>query len=417
MSLQIDVDFRSLIIPKWHKLVLKILNHEYTHYKFVSGRGSTKSSFVSLMVILLILMDKDYNALILRKYGTTIGDSVYNQIAWAIDQLDLNAYFKTTKHPYAFIYKKTGQRILFSGLDDPLKLKSIKAPNGYFAITVFEEMDQFCGRAEIQNVLISTQRGGHKFWNFELFNPPMEQNHWTNMEVVNPKPSTIVIKNSYLDVPEEWLGPAFIDEATYQRDNNPKYYANVYLGIPTGSGGMVFDNLEIREIDDDEINYIFDQIIQGIDWGWYPDPYHWVKCHYYPADKHLYIFDEYRTYKTSNYDTARYLMDVKKVKEEDSLIADSAEMKSVGDYRDFGLGCRGAVKGPGSVAASMKWLQSLKTITIDPTRCPETAKEFFGYQYEKDKKGEIINAYPDKDNHAIDAVRYATNLQWTRRGT
>ena len=100
------------------------------------------------------------------------------------------------------------------------------------------------------------------------------------------------------------------------------------------------------------------------------------------------------------------------------LTADAAEPKSCADYRAAGLPCRAAVKGPGSVAAGMKWLQSLNAIIIDPVRCPETAAEFTGYEYLRDARtGEVTNAWPDADNHHIDAVRYALESVWRRRGS
>ena len=102
----------------------------------------------------------------------------------------------------------------------------------------------------------------------------------------------------------------------------------------------------------------------------------------------------------------------------ESVTADSAEMKSCADYRAFGILCREAVKGPGSVNQSMKWLQSLNAIIIDPVRCPETAAEFTGYEYLRDARtGEVTNAWTDADNHHIDAVRYALESVWRRRGS
>lgn len=101
---------------------------------------------------------------------------------------------------------------------------------------------------------------------------------------------------------------------------------------------------------------------------------------------------------------------------EDRITADSAEPKSVADYKNFGFFCRGAEKGPGSVEYSMKWLQSLVRIVIDPARCPDTWKEFAEYEYERTKDGELMSGYPDENNHHIDAVRYATEPIWKRRG-
>src|SRR5699024_210756 len=98
------------------------------------------------------------------------------------------------------------------------------------------------------------------------------------------------------------------------------------------------------------------------------------------------------------------------------VTCDSAEPKSIGDYKSYGLLARGAEKGPGSVDYSMKWLQSLTEIIIDNARCPHTAEEFLSYEYERDKEGNVVSGYPDKDNHAIDMARYATNPIWKRRG-
>lgn len=155
---------------------------------------------------------------------------------------------------------------------------------------------------------------------------------------------------------------------------------------------------------------------RSIDWGWYPDPWQYVACAYNPATLTLYIFDEARRNKKSNRETADLLMTEKGVTVSDLLTCDSAEGKSIGDYQSYGLSARGAEKGPGSVDYSMKWLQSLVKIVIDPVRCPYAAQEFVKYEYEKDKDGNPISAYPDKDNHAIDAVRYAMNPVWKRRG-
>ena len=111
------------------------------------------------------------------------------------------------------------------------------------------------------------------------------------------------------------------------------------------------------------------------------------------------------------------LIDSKHLAKEDLLIADSAEPKSVNDFKAYGQNCRGAEKGPESVRYSMKWLQGLTAIVIDPNRAPYHADEFLNYEFERTKDGEIISEYPDKNNHAIDDVRYATNLIWRRRGS
>ena len=177
----------------------------------------------------------------------------------------------------------------------------------------------------------------------------------------------------------------------------------------------MFENLEIREITDDEISH-FDNIYMGIDWGWYPDPFHWSKSHYDSARKILYIYGEYRANKQSNETTWNALKLLKGVTETDLITADSAEPKSVADYREYGSLCRPAIKGPDSVRYGVKWLQSLKAIVIDPVRCPATAEEFSKYEYERTPDDEIISGYPDANNHSIDSVRYALERVWKRKG-
>jgi phage terminase large subunit len=170
-------------------------------------------------------------------------------------------------------------------------------------------------------------------------------------------------------------------------------------------------------MNDDLIN-TFDRIYNGIDWGWFPDPFAFNKMYYNPSKRDLYIFREYRCNKQSNINTFNTLYKAKKYLKPDEIVTcDSAEQKSISDYRSYGgYGARGAEKGPDSVNYSMKWLQSLNHIYIDPNRCPETLKEFVEYEYERDKDYEIISGYPDCNNHQIDAVRYAMEKVWKRRG-
>jgi phage terminase large subunit len=130
----------------------------------------------------------------------------------------------------------------------------------------------------------------------------------------------------------------------------------------------------------------------------------------------LYIYDEYRTWKTSNRDVYEYLVKEKNVNPNDLIIGDSASPKDIADFCNMGLYMIGAEKGADSLKYSYKWLQSLKAIVIDNVRAPETAKEFLEAEFERDKNGDIITTYPDKNNHGIDAVRYSQNLVWRQGG-
>lgn len=186
------------------------------------------------------------------------------------------------------------------------------------------------------------------------------------------------------------------------------------MGVANGTGGNVFDNVVISEITDAQIQQ-FDRVLNGVDWGWYPDLYAFVRVQYEPAQHTLYIWQEYTCNKQSNETTAKKLFEIG-ITENDLITCDSAEKKSVGDYRAYGLFARAAEKGPSSREYSYKWLQSLSKIVIDNKRCPVAAQEFLDYEYERDKDGNVISGYPDGNDHVIDAVRYATERIWKKRG-
>jgi len=409
-----EIVFDDLIGSAFRELKEDIKNHGHTHYDLSGGRGSLKSSFISLIVPVLLVKNPMFHACVFRKVGNTIRDSVFQQYIWAIDKLGMAELWESKTSPPELVYKPTKQRILFRGADDPMKLKSIKAPFGYIAITHFEEKDQFAGRKEIRNILESTMRGGQIYWNFESYNPPITRDNWANIDSLEARPDRMCHKSTYLDAPPEWLGEQFLTEAEHLKATNEREYRHEYLGEAVGNGGEVFENLEVREITDEEISH-FDHIYNGVDWGWYPDPWAFNRVHYDAARRTLYIFDEARENKMYNEQTAE-LLKGKGLSKGDLITADSAEPKSVADYNKFGLRCVGAQKGAGSVDASMKWLQSRNRIIIDPVRCKKTVQEFTCYEYERTKDGEIISGYPDANNHQIDAVRYAIERVWHRPG-
>ena len=224
----------------------------------------------------------------------------------------------------------------------------------------------------------------------------------------------MVHHSTYLTTPAEWLGPRFLADAEHLKSTNETAYRHEYLGEVVGCGTEVFENIELREIPSEEINQ-FDRIYSGVDWGYYPDPWAFNRMHYDSGRRILYIFGELTRLRAGNRETADALF-AYGVTGTERITADSAEPKSIQDYKNYGLYCRAAEKGPGSVDYSMKWLQALTKIVIDPVRCPDTAREFSEYEYERAKDGEVISGYPDANNHHIDAVRYAMSPVWKRRG-
>lgn len=403
----------SVLGPAFYTLARDVFKHGHTHYDLSGGRGSLKSSCVSLLVPLLVVANPNTHAVVLRKVANTIRDSVYAQYLWAIGELGMAAYWEAKVSPMEMIYRPTGQKIMFRGADDPMKIKSIKVPFGYIAITHFEEKDQFAGRGEIRTILQSTMRGGSVFWNFESYNPPISRDNWANKDSLEERPDRLCHKSTYLQAPVEWLGEQFIAEAEHLKATDERAYEHEYLGVPVGTGGNVFENIELRDISDKEIAQ-FDRIFQGADWGWFPDPFAFIRIHYDRARETLYIVDEIYGNKLTNEESAKRIKD--KGYTDAYVTCDSAEPKSIADYRASGVPAKEAIKGPGSVDYGMKWLQRRK-IVIDRRRTPNAYREFVGYEYERNKDGEIISGYPDENNHLIDAARYAMERVYNRYGS
>ena len=368
------------------------------------GRGSTKSSFVSIEIILGMMKDKNANGVALRKVGVNLKDSVYEQLQWAIKVLGVDNYWQSKLSPLELVYIPTGQRIVFRGADKPKKIKSTKFRDGYCKYIWYEEVDEFGGMEEIRTINQSLMRGCESFCVFYSYNPPKSQRNWINKEVLEDDSSRVVHHSTYLTVPKEWLGEQFIREAEHLKKTKPDIYDHEYMGLVTGTGGEVFRNITIRTISDDEIGQ-FDHISRGIDWGYASDPFHYTVNHYDKTRSRLYIFYEIQLVGLSNEKAAKI---VKAENKNNSLvICDSAEPKSIAEFNNHGIKVVGAKKGPDSVEYGIKWLQDLEEIIIDKTRCPNTAREFLNYELEPDGNDGFKAHYPDKDNHSIDAVRYS----------
>ena len=397
-----EINIADCIARSFDSVFWDVQDHGHTFYWLPGGRGSTKSSFVGIEVPLLLMQHPQCHAVVLRKVGNTIKNSVYPQIQWGIEQLCVADRFKCITSPHEITYKATGQKILFFGVDDPMKVKSIKLPFGYVGIVWYEELDQFSGMEEIRNLNQSLLRGGETYWVFASYNPPKSRNNWVNEEILNEYPDRLVHKTTYLDVPREWLGEQFLLEAEKLKAKNETAYNHEYLGEVTGTGGAVFENVEDMVMTDEMISQ-FDRRYYGLDFGFAVDPLAFVAMHYDAKHEELYVFDEIYQQKLTNSNAAQLIL--RKIGSQ-HIMADSAEPKSIAEMKAAGLFISGAKKGPDSVDYGVKWLQGRRRIYIDKRRAPNAYREFVSYEYERNRAGQYISAYPDANNHAIDAVRY-----------
>lgn len=410
------IQLTDIIAPSFYDIHWDVIDGKHTYYDVSGGRGSTKSSFISVEIVLGMMMDADRgehtNAVVFRKVGNTLRESVFEQIAWAIDALGANDLWASSVSPMQYVYKPTGQKIIFRGLDKAKKTKSIKASRGYFKYLWLEELDEFSGIEEIRTVQQSILRGGSKFVVFKSFNPPISRSNWANVYINEPREDSYRHKSDYTSVPADWLGEQFISDAEHLKATNERAYRHEYLGEPVGLGTNIFDMLEIRTITDEEIQ-TYQSIYQGQDFGWYPDPKAFIRAAYVPNKEKVVLLDELGGCKIRNADMAQMIKD--KGYDDYALMCGVDEQESIVDLRDAGIPARNAIVTPGSRKYTFEWLQC-RTIVIDPARTPRAYKEITEYEHEVDGNGEVIADYPDGNDHWIDALRYAISPMAMRRG-
>ena len=378
-----------------------ILRDRHREYWLRGGRGSGKSSFVSLEILLGMARDERASAIIYRKVAATLRESVFAQMLWAIEKLGLGGEYVSHLEPLEIENTRTGQRILFRGADKPRKSKSIKLAKGYFGFLWFEELDEFSGMEDVRTIKASVFRGMDSGIAFMTYNPPASARSWVNGEVLAPRSDRKVHSSDYRDVPPQWLGRAFIEEAEYLRQTDERAWRHMYLGESTGTGGQVFDNLQLRALTAEELNA--GRSWCGLDFGFAVDPDAFIRAAYDPARRKLWVLEEFCQVRTP---AERLAAEVGR-RAEGVVRCDSADPRLIHQLRQLGVNAVAVKKGPGSVAAGMRWLQELGEIVIDPERCPKAAKEFACYEYPPAPDGGFLSEYPDRDNHLIDALRYA----------
>ena len=396
------------IPDNFHRLVRDMRRHEHQQYVMHGGRGSMKSSTAAMAIVELLRNNKDVHAVVMRQVQNTLKDSVFAKLQWAISKQGLDGKFKVTKNPLEITLISTGQKIYFRGADDPGKLKSIAPEFGYIGILWFEELDQFGGAEAVRNIEQSVIRGGDKAWIIKTFNPPISKNNWANQYAEEPAEFKIVHKSAYTDlgVEKEWLGEVFIQEAEHLQKTNPTAYAHEYGGEPVGLGTEIFPFVEVRTITDEEIAQQ-ERIYQGQDWGWSPDPKAFIRLSYSHSTEKIMLIDEDGGTCIRTRDMAQRILD--KGYNDYEIRCGVDEQEHINDFRDMGLPARRAIVTPGSVRRTFEWLQC-RTIIIDPARTPKAYKEIKEYEHDVDQRtGEVIDGYPDRNNHWIDAIRYATS--------
>ncbi len=402
------VKLSTIVTERFHSFWQASNSHKYLRHVLKGGRGSAKSTHIGLKII-KDMMKYPVTTLVVRKVARTLEESVFEQLKEAIEILGVSNYWRVLKSPLQLVYLPRGNKIIFRGADDPLKIKSIKVSKFPIAFLWVEELAEFKTEDEISTIENSVLRAelpdGLFYAFYYSYNPPKRKQSWVNKKYESQfiPPNTYVHHSTYLDNPH--ISKAFVEEAEEVRKKSQQKYDWEYGGKAIGSGVVPFDNLVFRRITDEELN-TFDNIRQGIDWGYGVDPFAFVRWHYDKTRRRIFAIDEVYGVKLSNREVAEKI----KAKQYHTVlsIADSAEPKSVDEMKlHFQIRIKGARKGPGSVEYGEKWLDDLEEIVIDAERTPNIAREFEDIDYQTDADGNPRAKLEDKDNHTIDATRYA----------
>lgn len=407
----------DLLPSAFHPTWRATYNSDILHVVEKGGRGSGKSSDIAHIFIQL-MMRHPVNGVAIRKVDNTLEQSVFEQLKWAIIEQDVFHLWKVNKSPLRLTYKPRGNYIVFRGAREPERIKSLIDSRFPFALGWIEELREFKTEEEVTTITNSLLRGEldeglfYKF--FYSYNPPKRKQHWLNKkyETSFQAKNTFVHHTTYLDNP--YISKEFIEEAETTKERNEKRYRWEYLGEAIGSGVVPFDNLEIIEGSiTDETVASFDNIRNAVDFGYATDPLAFVRWHYDKKRNGIYAVDEFYGQKISNRKFAEWLHE--KDYQSDEIFADSAEPKSIAELKsEHGIRhMKGAKKGPDSVQYGEEWLDDLDFIRIDPKRTPKIAKEFENIDYQVDRDGNPKPRLEDKDNHSIDATRYAFESDMT----
>jgi phage terminase large subunit len=410
-----DLDNIDLIphFDKW-------FNEDYEKYLFnvlKGGRGSGKSTTAARRLVKDILK-YPVNAVVMRKVHSAICTSVYEELKQAINDLGVRDEFRCIRGAKPSIKRiRTGQEFIFAGGQEPEKIKSIKTSKFPIARLWIEELPEFRTYEEVKIIIDSIVRAelpvGLTYQIIFTYNPPKRKTNWCN-KMFNTQfiPENTCVNHSTSFV-NPYLSKEFLEEADNVKKKNLNRWKWNYEGEAIGGGIVPFSNLEFRAIKNDEIQR-FDNIYQGIDWGFAIDPLCFLRAHFDKTRFILYLFAEIYGTKMSNKILADKI--IKLGYNDIMIIADSEDPKSIADLKSYGVKCRGAIKGPGSVEHGLEWLDTLEAIVIDPKRCPNTAREFENIDYQVDKDGNVIPKLEDKDDHSIDCTRYLSeSLQYSKR--
>ena len=377
-------------------------------YRVCKGsRASKKSKTTALNFIYRIMKYPQSNLLVVRKVFRTLKDSAYTDLRWAIRQLHVEQYWEYKESPLELVYKPTGQKILFRGLDEPMKLTSITVDVGHLCWAWIEEAYEITKESDFDTLdeSIRGQVTGDLFKQITLTFNPWNEGHWIKKKFFDAEPSNDILAKTTNYLCNEFLDISDLRLFERMKKENPKRYKVAGLGDWGISEGLIYENWEEREFDIQEVLKIPDiESAFGLDFGYTNDPSALFAGLISKKRREIYVTDELYKKALTNNKLAEEIKNMGYGKER--ITADSAEPKSIDELYDLGLkGISGARKGKDSINNGIQFIQGYKII-VHP-RCVNFLTEISNYTWAKDKFDKPINKPIDMFNHLMDAMRYA----------
>ena len=364
------------------------------------GAGSGKSHFVGQETLLNMLHKPDYSYLIVRKTGKSIRNSVFRLLVEMISGYNLSSYFSINKTEMT-ITCVTGSSLITSGLDDVEKLKSVANINRIWIEEASEITEQDFNQLDLR------MRGQSKVgYQMTLTFNPISELHWLKKSFFDVgRNGAFVLKTTFKD--NDFLDERYIQTLKDLEKQDYQYYRIYALGEWGSIGNVIFSNW--RKEDLSEIKQSFDNFHNGLDFGFADDPTAFVRVHLDNKHKYVYVVSEFAK---QGLHIDQMAEELKKYIANESITCDSSEPRSIADLKRYGIKALTAKKGPGSIEHGIRWLQGYEII-VDET-CTNIIKELSTYRWKEDKNGDVIPKPEDKNNHLIDALRYALEGEMTQ---
>ncbi len=394
---------------------------DYWHFKgryrvCKGSRASKKSKTTALNFIARTMQYPLANSLVIRKTYRTLKDSCFAELKWAVNRLGVAHLWDVKESPLEMTYCPTGQKILFRGLDDPLKVTSVTVEVGMLCWLWIEEAYEVESESDFDmiNESIRGKAPEGLFKQITLTFNPWNENHWLKSRFfdIDPDPDVLAMTTNYTC--NEWLDGSDIRMFEQMRINNPRRYAVAGLGEWGVAEGLVYERWRVEPFDRKSIgikyaeggvvdeSYKYRHVF-GLDYGYTNDPTAFIAMAVCPPDHKIYIYDELYETRLLNSDIVSRIVSMGYRKER--IVADSAEPKTNDTLRREGLRIVDSVKGADSIRAGVQQLQEYELI-VHPS-CKNVIVELSAYSWQTDKSGRATGHPQDSDNHLMDAMRYA----------